>query len=369
MAEIPNQPDSHARWDFSSSAGLGRLLFEEAADGVFIADPRLRFLAVNRRGAEFIGYSCDELLGMSIPELIPPEDLTRDPLNMDDLRKGLTVIKERRMRRKDGGLVSIEVSVRKIPDGNYFGIVRDITERRRVERELRQREEHLRLLTDNMVDAISQINAERQVVYCSPSVERLYGIKPDDLIGRNAYDRVHPDDVEEVRQKALAAIASRKKSLQAEYRYLHGNGDYIWVESSIRLLFGDDGEYAGAILGSRDITEKKLAEQRLRESEERMRLSLSASGQGLYDLSVQTGKAKVSPEYARMLGYDPAEFHETNAAWIERLHPEDRERTAGTYRDYIAGRIPVYQAEFRQRTRSGEWKWILSLGEIVERDA
>ena len=100
-----------------------------------------------------------------------------------------------------------------------------------------------------------------------------------------------------------------------------------------------------------------------------MRLALEAADQGLYDLNVQTGEAEVSPEYATMLGYDPAEFHETNAAWIERLHPEDHEPVAAVYRDYIAGKIPEYRVEFRQRTRSGEWKWILSLGRVVERDA
>jgi PAS domain S-box-containing protein len=355
MAEIPNQPDSRARWDFSSSAGLDRLLFEEAADGVFIADPRLRFLAVNRRGAEFIGYPCDELLGMSIPELIPAEDLTRDPLNMDDLRKGLTVTKERRVRRKDGGLVSIEVSIRKIPDGNYLGIVRDITERRRVERELHQREEHLRRLTDNMVDAISQINAERRVGYCSPSVERLYGINPDDLIGRNAYDRVHPDDVEELRQKALAAIASRKKSLQAEYRYLHGNGNYIWVESSIRLLFGDDGEYAGAILGSRDITEKKLAEEDLRQAN----LVVENSPVVLFRWRAAAGWPVVMvSRNVIQFGYAPEELLSGAVPFAALVHPDDLDRVTREVQAYSAAGVNNFQQEYRIVSKDGRVRWI-----------
>ena len=99
-----------------------------------------------------------------------------------------------------------------------------------------------------------------------------------------------------------------------------------------------------------------------------MRLALQAANQGLYDLNVQTGAAQVSPEYATMLGYDPADFKETNDRWVERVHPDDRERIAANYQAYIEGNIPVYQVEFRQRTRTGEWKWILSLGKIVERD-
>mgnify|MGYP003870411351 CR=1 FL=1 len=106
----------------------------------------------------------------------------------------------------------------------------------------------------------------------------------------------------------------------------------------------------------------------LRVSEERLRLALAAANQGLYDLNVQTGEAIVNEEYAKMLGYDPATFHETNAAWIERLHPDDREPVAAVYRNYIAGLIPEYRVEFRQRTASGDWVWILSLGKVVERD-
>lgn len=109
-------------------------------------------------------------------------------------------------------------------------------------------------------------------------------------------------------------------------------------------------------------------EQDLSVSEERLRLALKASNQGLYDLDLQTGKAIVNPEYALMLGYDPTTFEETNSQWIERLHPDDREPVAITYRAYVAGEIPDYRMEFRQRTLNGDYKWILSLGKIVAWD-
>ena len=110
------------------------------------------------------------------------------------------------------------------------------------------------------------------------------------------------------------------------------------------------------------------AARAVQESEERLRLALAAADQGMYDLNIQTGETVVNDEYARMLGYDPATFRETNEAWIERLHPEDREPVAAVYRKYIAGEIPVYKVEFRQRTAEGGWKWILSLGKVVELD-
>jgi len=109
-------------------------------------------------------------------------------------------------------------------------------------------------------------------------------------------------------------------------------------------------------------------ERNLQESEERLRLALRAANQGLYDLNLQTGEAIVSLEYATMLGFNPETFRETNAKWIERLHPEDREQVAKVYQDYVAGLLPEYKVEFRQLTQTGEWKWILSLGKIVAWD-
>jgi PAS domain S-box-containing protein len=115
------------------------------------------------------------------------------------------------------------------------------------------------------------------------------------------------------------------------------------------------------------ITQNRLVEG-LRENEERLRFSLQAANQGLYDLNVQTGDAIVNREYAEMLGYDPETFVETNAAWIERLHPDDQESVAKAYTDYVSGLLPEYKVEFRQRLKDGNWKWILSLGKIIEYD-
>ena len=107
----------------------------------------------------------------------------------------------------------------------------------------------------------------------------------------------------------------------------------------------------------------------MRESEERLRLALMAANQGLYDLNVQTGDAIVSAEYARMLGYHPEELQETNAKWRSRLHPEDMTVVYQAYEDYIVGKLDTYRVEFRQRTKSGDWKWILSVGKIVSWDS
>lgn len=112
----------------------------------------------------------------------------------------------------------------------------------------------------------------------------------------------------------------------------------------------------------------RQAQDSLIEEEERLRLAIAAANQGLYDLDLRTGKAVVSPEYARMLGYEPDEFVETNEGWLDRLHPDDLPVAKQTYVDYIEGRLPEYRMEFRQRHKEGGWVWILSLGKIQEWD-
>ncbi|MCW5554656.1 MAG: PAS domain S-box protein [Verrucomicrobiae bacterium] len=107
----------------------------------------------------------------------------------------------------------------------------------------------------------------------------------------------------------------------------------------------------------------------VRDSEERLRLALKAANQGMYDLDIPSGTAQVNPEYARMLGYEPAGFVETSSGWLARLHPEDRPQAEAAFREYVAGKLPEYRLEFRLRTSAGGWKWILSVGQIVEREA
>ena len=106
----------------------------------------------------------------------------------------------------------------------------------------------------------------------------------------------------------------------------------------------------------------------LEESEERLRLAVESAQQGIYDVDIPTGKVIVNDIYAQMLGHNPHTFTETVKTWLERLHPEDIEFTQKYYRDYITGLFNRYQIEFRIRTASGDYIWVLSSGKIVAYD-
>ncbi|MHB1015281.1 MAG: PAS domain-containing protein [Desulfurivibrionaceae bacterium] len=197
---------------------------------------------------------------------------------------------------------------------------------------------------------------------------RMFGYSKEEFAGLTWAELTHPDDLQADLNQFAQLLAGAIDEYSMEKRFIHKDGSVIWTDLSVGCVRFDDGtvDYVLALLV--DITKRKKAEEKLKTNEERLRLALVAANQGLYDLNVQTGEATVSPEYATMLGYDPADFHETNAKWIERLHPDDHEPVAAAYRDYIAGKTSEYRVEFRQRTKTDDWKWILSLGKVVEYD-
>lgn len=242
----------------------------------------------------------------------------------------------------------------------WTGIVYDITGLKQAEKEREQFYKFFQTSADLMCLA----DPNGCFMKTNPSFTETLGYSEAELTARPFVEFIHPDD----RQATVDEIARQPQTgftRNFANRYVCRDGSIKWLSWRVNYSKDDAVAYATA----RDITDNKKAGEALRESEERMNLAMQAGNMGLYDLNVQTGETVVNPEYALMLGYDPAEFQETNARWIERLHPDDRAPVAAVYQAYVRGELPHYKVEFRQKTRDGEWKWILSYGRIMERDA
>ncbi|MBN8655294.1 MAG: PAS domain S-box protein [Anaerolineae bacterium] len=251
------------------------------------------------------------------------------------------------------------------------GSASDITEQVEAAMRISESEKRFQQIAETIPEMFWMFDNVRQnLIYVSPAYELIWGRPVQELYGNNdSYlESIVPED-RNVVFEALQQQANGEES-EMEYRVVQPNGSIRWVHDRSFPIFD---EKSGALIRTTgivtDITERKQTETALRESETRLRLSISAGKQGLYDLDLRTGEAIVNREYAEMLGYDPETFAETNQAWIERTHPDDVKTTTKVFDEYIHGLIPEYQVEFRQRTRDGKWKWILSLGRIVEYDA
>jgi PAS domain S-box-containing protein len=247
---------------------------------------------------------------------------------------------------------------------------REITERIKAEHELFESRERYRGLVDGANSVILRWNRQGTILFMNPYGLDLFGYTENELIGKNVMDTIVPPSSQEDTDlgAVLDAFFANPEGFAKNANICRG-GRKVWINWTNKAIFNEAGEHVETLSVGNDVTQRRIIGQRLKESEERLRLALAAANQGLYDLDLRTGRAKTNPEYALMLGYDPSTFEETNQDWIERLHPDDRERVTHVYRSYINGEIPEYKVEFRQKTKAGGWKWILSLGKIVEHDA
>jgi PAS domain S-box-containing protein len=247
-----------------------------------------------------------------------------------------------------------------------IGVNMDITDRKKVQQELQQTLQTLRTLIQASPLPIVVIEPDRTVKLWSAAAEQLFGWSEAELLGQLL--PIVPEEKQEECRQLREAVTNGEVFFGLETYRRRRNGSNVVLSISAAPLYDDRSSVNGILLILQDITERQQALSALRDSEERLRLALMAANQGLYDLNVQTGETIVSPEYARMLGYEPDEFQETNAQWRDRLHPDDVAAVYQVYEDYLAQRRDRYRVEFRQRTKSGDWKWILSTGKIVSWD-
>ena len=163
-------------------------------------------------------------------------------------------------------------------------------ELRRALRALTEREQHLRMLTDNMVDIIMHVDADHRIVYISPSIDRVLGFNQEEMIGVISLELYHPDDILVLAEAMRDSLDNDEPSVFLEARVRHKNGTYVWIESHVKLLTDEDGEFAGAICGSRDVTDRRRSEE-LVETQRDLAIALS----GITDTSsiLQLAMAKV----------------------------------------------------------------------------
>ncbi|HOE40693.1 MAG TPA: PAS domain S-box protein, partial [Rhodoferax sp.] len=163
-------------------------------------------------------------------------------------------------------------------------------------------------------------------------------------------------------------LLDTRQSQSCELRLLRRNSTPFWVNLATIVASDETGVPLLRMVIS-DITERKRAEDALKQSEERWQFALESGGDGLWDWNLQTGEAFFSPRYKQMLGYAEHEFENNAEAWSKSIHPDDAPGVMTTLRPYLDGKDGTASVEFRMLCKDGSWLWTLGRGKVIGRDA
>lgn len=269
-------------------------------------------------GAEaMFGYSAEEAIGQQISLIIPAARAHELAEINERIRCGESIKHLETVRvRKDGTIVKVSVSVCPLkghagPVRGALTIAHDITERKRVMEALRESERRFRAYIDNASDNITIVAVDGTTIYESPSVERLTGYKPEELVGSDAFTRIHRDDLEKVKAVLARGLISQAPVGPVEYRYIHKNGSFRTFESIGKSHVDEKGELVG-IINTRDITERKRMEVALRQSEERYRGLFENANDIIYTQDLAGNFTSVNKVAETVTGYSLEEVLRMN---------------------------------------------------------
>ncbi len=230
------------------------------------------------------------------------------------------------------------------PDGVLWA---DVAEREPAGGTAGGREELYRFLMDNTLDIVSLHDVEGRRVYVSPSMRRLLGWVP-----AIRFEGIHPADLLAVREAWGRAMAGERTALT--YRHAHADGSWRWLDSSGSLVQFRGRPHVLAV--TRDVTERKRAEEALREREEFLRLLMESTGEFVRFFDPSGKLVYANPTVERILGAVPPDFSGFP-------HPEDVERSLQWFQRVLAGSEDFLQS--RVRTKDGEWRWMETRGSVV----
>ena len=357
---------------------LAQFSVDGASDSIFWIGSDSHIRNVNQAVCKTLGYSRQELMSMTIHDIDP--NFSREDWGRawEALRVSGDVVFETTHRKRDGGMISVEVVANYVIFGDVeynVAFARDITARKLAEEALREREELYR-------NAIAAADA---VVYQKEFAGNTYsymGAAITDLIGYDV-DEVTPELWLKIVTQVEMHGSARDKSQselrrlfingelpvwKGDYKCITKNGETRWLNDSSVPIHDEAGKVVGCLGVLQNITDRKLAEERLHLSEDRLTLALEATSEGVWDWNIATGEIFCSPSWCNALGFDPSEVEPHIRFWNRLTHPEDMPRVTKALNAHFQQKTELFECEVRLRMKSGEYRWILDRGKVVERD-
>jgi PAS domain S-box-containing protein len=254
------------------------------------------------------------------------------------------------------------ISVSSLAEGIFATIFFDISDRKRANEALKKSEKLYRLVFANAPIGIMHYDKDGTITDLNDKFAEIIGAPQEEIIGFNMLRQLQDKQMLEAVQTAL----------NGEIGYYEG--DYLSVTAGkitpsraiYNPIFSEQGEVVGGVSIFEDITERKQAEEALRESEARWKFALEGPGDGVWDWNIPTSKVFFSHQWKAMLGYTDEEIGDGLEEWDKRVHPDDKPGCYEDLKKHFKGKAPIYQNEHRLLCKDGTYKWILDRGKVMQ---
>ena len=343
-----------------------RMLAENVKDIIWIRDMNLRTTYVSPSATQMSGYSVEEVMSLSLEESMTPASLEvvknafSKVIAAEEGQRDLSAatVLEVELIHKDGSIVPVEMKVNFLrdPDGHptgFLGVTRDITERKKAEEALRQSEQRYRLLAENVKDVIWTVDMNLRLTYTSPSITQLTGYPHEEYITKTLEEILTPASIEFVTNLFAEELALedsghsdlfRARTFEAEL--ICKDGSIVPVEMKATALRDADGRPIGVLGVSRDISERKRAEEALRESQEELQAIFDNARDGIALFDLEGRLLKANKRVLEVGGYTTDEIAGKTFDLLTMFTPESIERMFTAKDMILSGKeVPVFECE------------------------
>ena len=310
-----------------------------------------------------LGYTRDEVVGRPSSDFLTAESREHAVRNVlpEFFRLGRCENVEYQMVCKDGSVIDVLLSAVLDSDPSGRGrmsraVITDVTTLKEAKRQLAESETRYRFLAENSTDLILLVGADGRRTYASAASKALLGYEPEEMLAIRSQDSVHPDDAKRVLNILANGWSDGKRPVHTvSYRLRHKDGSYVWVETTGQTV-DIAGERDQRLVIIRNIEQRMMAEQRLRDSEARYRLLADNSTDMVFQLDQDLVRRYVSPACRELLGYEPEEM--IGIKPVSMAHPDDAPRLSLVFQTLMSGRADRQSIINRIRHRDGRWIWV-----------
>lgn len=319
-------------------------LFESAQEAIVLADKRGHVIRANSEFMRLFGYAHEEIIGQHIDHLVAPRDSQDHALFItQQTLQGKKLRLEKIRRRKDGRLINVSILASPIiVDGNVeaiYGIYRDISEQKKMIKVLQESEKRFQDIALSSADWIWELDKEGKYTFASGRVKQILGYDPDEIIGKTPFDMMIPQDVPQAKEIFIQIYQQKKPIVDQESWNLTKDGRKVLLLTNGVPIKSDDGEISGYRGVNKDITDRKWAEVRLKETAEKYKLIFESFHDVYYRTNEHGIITEISPSVLDQAGYSPAEvIGRPVTDFYERPHDRDalmaRLKREGFVNDY-----------------------------------